>query len=67
MPDRIADRRKCARHHDAVVTRQNTGDPLVVTLFKLDCHGPSKALDITSACYTLFGSGSSGLGWGVTP
>jgi hypothetical protein len=41
-PFGVTNRAKRPRDHDTVVTRQDTGDPLVVALFKLARH---RALD----------------------
>ncbi|MPZ36401.1 MAG: hypothetical protein GEV13_36555 [Rhodospirillales bacterium] len=60
---RVAPRRKRARHHNPVVARQHTCEPILVALRQRHAHDALDSFPPPPRYYSLLGSGSAGLGY----
>ena len=63
----VAHRRKRARHHNPIVARQNSCDPITVALRQRPAHRNLDRFPMLPGYYFLLGSGSAGLGQADIP
>ena len=65
-PVRVADGGERPGHHNPVVAGQHFRNSVAVAFHKCAHHGTLDYRGVGWRCYSLFGSGSSGLGKGIT-